>query len=174
MTFRLESDRLIIRPLRPDDRGAFIALMDDPQVTRWVHGGQPYRDDEVDEFFARCARNLAQHDVCMGALEEKESARMIGISGVQPLGTTGDLEVGWILAQETWGRGYATEAGGLAMHHVLETLHRPRVCAIIDVGNEASVRVATRLGMQYDRRYTGLELGHRRPEIVVDLFFKNA
>jgi RimJ/RimL family protein N-acetyltransferase len=174
VTFRLESDRLIIRPLRPDDRDPFIALMADPEVTRWVHGGLPYQPAEVEEFFIRCARNLAQHGVCMGALEEKESARMVGISGVQPLGTTGDLEIGWILSRTTWGRGYATEAGGLAMQHVLETLARPRVCAIIDVGNESSVRVATRLGMQYDRRYTGEELGHRRPEIVVDLFYKNA
>lgn len=62
----------------------------------------------------------------------------------------------------------------MAMHHVLETLKRPRVVAIIDAGNENSIRVATRLGMQYDRRYTGLELGHRRPEIVVDLFYRNA
>src|SRR6185295_17767974 len=83
VTFRLESDRLIIRPLRPDDREPFIALMADPEVTRWVHGGLPYQPHEVEEFFTRCARNLAQHGVCMGALEEKESARMVGISGVQ-------------------------------------------------------------------------------------------
>lgn len=172
MTFRLESDRLIIRPLRPDDRDPFATLMSDPEVTRYVHGGVPYRDDEVDEFFARSARNLAEHGVCMGALEEKESGRMVGISGIQPLGTTGNLEIGWILSRAAWGRGYATEAGGLALQHVLGTLERPRVCAIIDTGNEASVKVATRLGMQYDRRYTGAELGHRKPEIVVDLFYR--
>lgn len=173
MTFRLESDRLIIRPLRPDDRDAFIALTNDTEVMRYVHNGLPYADAEVEEFFARCARNVEQHGVCMGALEEKATARMIGISGIQPLGTTGDLEIGWILSRETWGRGYATEAGGLAMHHVLQVLERPRVVAIIDVPNEASKRVAARLGMQYEGRFTGEQLGHRRPEIVVDLFARS-
>ena len=98
--------------------------------------------------------------------------RIVGIAGVQPLGTTGDLEIGWILAREAWSRGYATEAGAAAMNHVLETLKRPRVMAIIDPPNEASKRVAARLGMKYEARYTGVQLGHRHPEIVVDLFFR--
>jgi RimJ/RimL family protein N-acetyltransferase len=108
----------------------------------------------------------------MGALIEKASGRLVGLCGTQPLGTTGDLEIGWWLAQDVWGRGYATEAGGAAMRHVLETLGRPRVVAIIDVPNEASKRVVGRLGMQYEGRYTGTQLGHRKPEIVVDLFFR--
>ena len=59
------------------------------------------------------------------------------------------------------------------MKHVLETLKRPRVVAIIDPGNEPSKRVVGRLGMKYDRQYTGAELTHRLPDIVVDLFYRN-
>ena len=108
----------------------------------------------------------------MGAVIEKSSGRLIGIAGTQPLGTTGDLEVGWIFARDRWGLGYATEAGEACMRYVLETLARPRVVAIIDPDNEPSKRVAARLGMQYEARYTGAQLGHRMPEIVVDLFFR--
>ena len=54
--------------------------------------------------------------------------------------------------------GFATEAGGAAMRHVLETLGRSRVVAIIDIDNQPSKRVAERLGMQYEGRYTGTEL----------------
>jgi RimJ/RimL family protein N-acetyltransferase len=54
------------------------------------------------------------------------------------------------------------------MEHVFST--RPRVLAIIDPGNEASKRVVGRLGMHYEGRVTGAQLGHRRPDIVVDLF----
>ena len=106
----------------------------------------------------------------MGAAIERSSGRLVGISGTQPLGTTGDLEVGWIFARDTWGRGYATEAGAAAMRYVLETLGRPRAVAIIDPDNEPSKRVARRLGMEYEATYTGAQLGHRLPEIVVDLF----
>lgn len=170
--FQLETDRLLIRPWIEDDRPAYRTIVDDPEVSRYVHGGRPYTDAEVDEWFARQVRQLAEHGVCMGAVIEKSSGRLIGLSGTQPLGTTGDLEIGWIFARDTWGRGYATEAGGAAMRHVLETLARPRVVAIIDPDNEPSKRVAARLGMQYEARYTGVQLGHRLPEIVVDLFWR--
>ncbi len=143
------------------------------EVTRYVHGGHPYTVDDEDDFFARQARQLAENHICMGAVEERESGLVVGIAGSQPLGTTPDLEIGWIFDRAAWGRGYATEAGAAAMQHVLHTLDRPRVVAIIDPGNEASKRVAARLGMQYEDRYTGAQLGHRKPEISVDLYFRD-
>lgn len=168
--FGLETDRLIVRPWTPADRSAFHALTEDPAVMEYVHGGLPYSEEEVDEWFTRQARQLAQDDVCMGALIEKSSGRLVGITGTQPLGSTGDLEIGWWLARDVWGKGYATEAGGAAMRHVLETLGRPRVVAIIHPDNEPSKRVVARLGFHYEAQYTGLQLGHRKPDILVDLF----
>ena len=170
--FRLETERLLIRPIEAADRRAFTALTYDPEVMRHVHGGRPYSEEEVDEFFARQARQLAELDVCIGAMIEKSTNRLVGIAGTQPLGTTGELEIGWWLAREVWGRGYATEAGGAAMRHVLDTLRRPRVAAVIDVDNAPSKNVATRLGMRYEARYTGVLLGHRKPEIVVDVYWR--
>jgi ribosomal-protein-alanine N-acetyltransferase len=170
--FRLETDRLVVRTWQAPDRAALEAITGDPEVMRYVHGGQPFSSDETDEFFARQARLVAQCDFCMGAVVERASGRLVGIAGAQPLGMTPDLEIGWIFARDSWGRGYATEAGGAAMRYVLETLGRPRVVAIIHPDNEPSKRVSARLGMKYEARYTGSELGHRKPEIVVDLFFR--
>lgn len=171
--FRLETDRLIIRPWEADDRPAYTRIVSDPEVTRYVHGGKPFTEAEIDEFFARQARQLAAHNVCMGAAVERETGRVVGISGVQPLGTTLDLEIGWIFEQSVWGRGFATEAGAAARDHVLGALRRRRVVAIIDPGNEPSKRVAARLGMQYEDHYTGAQLGHRNPDISVDLYYLN-
>ena len=168
----LETERLLIRAWQAGDRNAFVAMASDPEVTRFVHAGTPYSEMEIEEFLSRQARYDAQLGVCMGAMVEKSSGDVVGIAGIQPLGTTGDLEIGWWLMRDRWGRGYATEAGRAAMRHVLDALGRPRVMAIIDPGNDASVRVAARLGMRYDRRVTGAELGHRRPHIVVDLFVR--
>jgi RimJ/RimL family protein N-acetyltransferase len=56
------------------------------------------------------------------------------------------------------------------MRHVLETLGRRRVVAVIDPPNEPSKRVVARLGMKFEGTFTGVQLGHRKPEIVVDLF----
>ena len=171
--FRLETERLLIRPWLPQDRAAFAALTNDPEVTHFVHHGVPYTEEEIDALYARQARNLQESGVCMGAALEKESGRFIGLAGAQRLGTTDDIEIGWIFSRDVWGRGFATEAGGAAMEHVLETMKRPRVVAIIDPDNEPSKRVAARLGMTLEARYTGAQLGHRMPEIVVDLFYRN-
>jgi RimJ/RimL family protein N-acetyltransferase len=171
--FSLETERLLIRPWdEPRDRAAFAALTEDPEVMRYVHEGQPYSEAEVDEWFARQARWMRELDLCMGAMIEKATGKLVGLAGTQPLGTTGELEIGWWLARDVWGRGYATEAGGAAMRHVLETLGRPRVVAIIHPMNDASKRVVARLGMQWAKRTTGAELGHRKPEIVVDYFVR--
>jgi len=166
--FRLETERLIVRPWEAGDRDAFISFTQDPEVMRYVHGGMPYSEGEVEEFLGRQARQLAEFGVCMGALVEKATSRVAGVLGAQPLGTSGDYEIGWWVARDRWGLGYATEGGRAAMEHVLST--RPRVVAIIDPANEPSKRVVERLGMRYEGRVTGEQLGHRRPEIVVDLF----
>ena len=169
--FSLQTERLLIRPwVDPDDRAAFRALTEDPEVMRYVHRGEPYSDAEVDEWFSRQARWMRDNDLCMGAMIEKATGKLVGLAGTQPLGTTGELEIGWWLAREAWGRGYATEAGGAAMRHVLETLGRDRVVAIIDPPNDASKAVAARLGMHWVKRTTGVDLGHRRPEMVVDYY----
>lgn len=170
--FTLETARLLIRPWTPDDRPSFLGMARDPEMMRWVHGGTPYTDAEVDEFFARQARQLEQYGVCMGAMVEKPAGRVVGVAGTQPLGTTGELEIGWWVERASWGRGFATEAGQAAMRHALDTLGRTKVLAIIDPGNVPSQKVALRLGMTPAGRCTGSELGHRKPEIVVDLFVR--
>ena len=170
--FRLETERLVIREWEPGDREAFRAMAQDPVVMRYINGGVPLSEEEIDTTLGRQRRNAEQFGSCMGAMVEKASGEVVGVAGLQPLGTTGDLEIGWWLAPRVWHRGYATEAGAASMEHVLETLGRKRVVAIIDPPNEASKRVATRLGLRLERRTTGAELGHRLPEIVVDLFVR--
>jgi len=168
--FHLETERLLIREWQRADRPALAGMATDPEVMRYIHGGMPFTDAEIDEMMARQMRQAAEFGLCMGALVEKATGCVVGVAGTQPLGTTGELEIGWWLARDVWGRGYATEAGRAAMLHVLETLDRPRVLAIIDPDNEPSKRVVARLGMLYEKRVTGAELGHRIPGIVVDLF----
>src|SRR5207249_11158136 len=103
--FSLETERLLIRPWdEPFDRAAFAALTYDPEVMRHVHGGRPYSEAEVDEWFSRQARQMRELDVCMGAMIEKATGKLVGLAGTQPLGTTGELEIGWWLAREVWGR----------------------------------------------------------------------
>src|SRR5688572_4136289 len=97
--FGLETDRLLIRPWVDADRPALKELLQDTEVTRYIHDGKSFSDKDVDATLVRHASNLAQYQVCMGAVIEKSSGRLIGLAGIQPLGTTPDLEIGWVFAR---------------------------------------------------------------------------
>ncbi len=62
-----------------------------------------------------------------------------------------ERELGWTFARAYWGQGYATEAAAAAMEHCFRTLGHQRLISLIDPRNLASARVATRIGMTYER-----------------------
>ena len=98
MTFRLETERLVIRPFQPEDRDGFRAIAQDALVMRYINGGIPLTEQQIDEALERQRRHLQQLGFCFGMILEKASGRVIGTAGTQPLGTTGELEIGWWLA----------------------------------------------------------------------------
>ena len=61
------------------------------------------------------------------------------------------LEVGWLLAREAWGHGYATEAARASVEHAWLTTDVPRLISLIAFGNAASVRVAEKIGETFER-----------------------
>ena len=171
MSFFVESERLLIRPWQdPTDRPAFVAMSGDPVMMRYMSDGIPWSDTMNDEFFERQRRQLDAAGVCMGALVLKATDDVIGVAGLQPLGGTGDLEVGWWVMRAQQGQGYATEAGAALIAHALDVLALPRVKAIAHPGNQASRRVMEKVGMRYEGVVTGRQLGHRVEEMEVVLY----
>jgi [ribosomal protein S5]-alanine N-acetyltransferase len=170
VSFRITTDRLEIRPWRADDRAVMAQLSSDPGMMRHMTGGRPWTEDELDGFFTRQAATLAEFGHCLGAVEERATGRVIGLAGLQYLGTTGELETGYWIARDLWGRGFAAEAARGALRHAFEVLDGPRVVAITDPENLASRRVMEKIGMTFQRRTTGAALGHRQPEIDVVLY----
>lgn len=149
---RLETARLILRGWRGDDFEAHAAMTADPDVMRHVGG---IRDRE------QAWRQLAVHAghwVLRGygnwAVERKEDGVLLGRVGLwNPEGWPG-LEIGWLLARNAWGQGYATEAAGAALDWAWGALDLERLISVIEHGNAASVRVAERLGMVRDGETT--------------------
>ena len=142
---RVETERLLMREWRGEDLDAYAAIYADPEVTRFL-GGPVDRTDA----WRRMAL-MAGHWVVRGygnwVLERREDGRMIGRAGLwQPEGWPG-LEVGWLLARDAWGHGYATEAGAASCDWARRELGAPEIISIIALANTASRRVAERLGM---------------------------
>ena len=165
--FLIESERLRIRPWEPDDRDAFAALATDPRVMQYIGGGRTWTAEEIDAFWLRQAAQLEKFGVCMGAMVRKEDGRVIGVAGIQPLGTTGDYEIGWWVAPDCWRRGYAVEAARALVDYGFDAMNLPRIAAIADPENERSIAIMEKLGMRNGGIKTGAQLGHRIPELVV-------
>jgi RimJ/RimL family protein N-acetyltransferase len=169
-TYAIQSDRLLIRPFAAQDEAGFRAMVGDPEMMRHISGGQPWSEERIGEFFARQGRHLASRGFCLGALIERASGRLAGLSGLQPMGKTEEVEVGWWVMKGFQGRGLATEAGTAALRYAWDALDLPRVKAMAAPGNGPSLRVMEKLGMTFERLATGRELGLVVPDIEVVIY----
>jgi ribosomal-protein-alanine N-acetyltransferase len=147
------TDRLILRPLEAADLDAFARMFADPEVVRYVGDGTTATSDEAREWLARRIGQYAADGRGMLAVVRRSDGAVIGRCGLTRWTIDGVVEdeVGYLLDRAVWGFGYATEAARAMRDHAIETHRLTRLIALIDHGNEASVRVAVKLGMAYER-----------------------
>jgi RimJ/RimL family protein N-acetyltransferase len=156
----LRTERLVLRPLAPDDLDGYAAMYADPEVLRFVGDGTAATREGSAEWLERAIRRNALEgwDMRTVRLHDGTFVGRCGIA-VRELDHGVEREVGYILAREHWGWGYATEAASAVRDHALAALGLRRLVALIAYGNDASVRVAEKLGMAFER-----EVGfHGRP-----------
>lgn len=139
----IETERLVLRPLRVADVDAFVALHADERVNRFVGSYSPQR---ALERLASIERQWAERGHGLCAVESKSSGEFIGRCGLQYWERFDEVELGWTLRAESWGHGYATEAARACADWGFATLTEDYFTALIRPGNEPSVRVAERLG----------------------------
>jgi RimJ/RimL family protein N-acetyltransferase len=149
-TVALRTPRLLLRTFRPDDLPHYAALNADPEVVRYL-GGVPLtrqHSDEIAEWAQEC---YADEGLGLLAVERRGDGAFLGMCGLHHhQAHPDDVEVGWRLAREHWGQGYATEAATGWLDHAFGTLDLPRVISITDPPNVRSLAVMRRLGMVFD------------------------
>ena len=142
---RLETDRLILRMIRLEDFEAYAALSADPEIMKFL-GGKTW--DRLESWRYMCA--IVGHWYIRGygiwAVEEKATGRFIGRIGLHYPETWPGFELGWTLAREAQGKGYATEAAERCLEYAFVDLDRDHVISLINPLNTASIRVAERIG----------------------------
>jgi RimJ/RimL family protein N-acetyltransferase len=141
----LETERLRLRWLREDDFEEYAKMCRDPEVMRFL-GGTLTTDIEIWRQMASIMGHWYFRGYGIWAMEEKSGGRLIGRIGcLNPIGWPA-FEVGWTLARDCWGKGYATEGARRAMAYAFNELNRDHVISLIAPDNIASIRVAERLG----------------------------
>lgn len=148
MTIRIETDRLVLRPLAPEDAEPHMAMMADPDVAAFLApGGEvPSRMDRWRQF-ASYLGHWQMRDFGFFAVEEKATGSFIGRVGPwMPEGWPG-LECGWAIASDHWGKGYAPEAAIASVRWTFERFPElERIISVINPGNQNSQAVAAKIG----------------------------
>lgn len=170
----LETERLVVRTWEPADVDAAIPIYGDPKVMEYWPA--PETPDQVAARVKRFIERQAEQGMTLWLLERKSDGRQIGHAGYQLLAGGPDIEIGWLLASDCWGRGYATEAARGCMAHAFANRPIERLVAIVQAVNVRSVAVAKRLGMTFERVgvWHGFEhelyaIGRARAMKVLDL-----
>ena len=144
----LTTERLRLRTLRADDFEAFAHMHSDAETMRFL-GGVASRE-EAWRKLAMLVGHWHLRGFGMWAVESLATGELVGRVGFhQPEGWP-DFELGWTIAREHWGKGYATEAARAALGYGFVKMNRLHVISLIHPQNVRSIAVARRLGESYE------------------------
>lgn len=148
----IETDRLILRAFRDEDREPMAAINADPRVHEWLGG--PITAEMTDATIERVNAHIAQHGFGFFAAERKADGKLIGMIGLQivrdELPPAPGVELGWRLTPEAQGTGLATEGAAAVLAWGFANLDRDELIAFTAHNNLRSQAVMRRIGMAHD------------------------
>lgn len=154
--YPLVTDRLLLRPFRPDDLDALHGIQSRPDVTRYLYWETRTRDEVRAELETRTLRTTleAEGDGIVLTLELRESGELIGDVNLRWLSRQHRQgEIGFVLHPDHHGRGYSPEAALVMLELGFDELGLHRIIGRCDGRNEASARLMEKLGMRREAHF---------------------
>lgn len=150
-----QTERTVVRSWLPEEADRFFDLYRRWEVSRWL-GARPAAMSErstADERIARwAALNTERSDEGRWAITRKDDGVVVGtVLLVRLPDGDGEVEVGWHLHPDSWGHGFATEAGRAAIEWAFARDHS-EVLAVVRPDNNASLAVCGRIGLEHRGR----------------------
>lgn len=136
-----------------NDLDALAAIYADADVRKYFPDGTLTHEQSREELEWIIDVYYGQYGFGLWATTLKETNEFIGRCGLLPWTIDGrqEVEVAYLLAKAHWGRGLGTEAARAILAYGFEQLHLSRLICLIDPANEASVKVAVKIGMSLER-----------------------
>ena len=156
----VETARLYLRRFDSGDLDAFAAMNADADVIRYIGDGKPQTRSQTQMRLNAILDHWDHHGFGLCAIVDKATHEFIGFCGLQYLNSTSEIEIGYRLAKEFWGRGIATEAASASLKYGFDELGLDRIVAVVHPENVVSQRVIQKIGLQYvkDARFYNSEL----------------
>jgi len=149
----LETDRLILRHLELADLDDLYALYCDPDMVRYI----PDASHSLEETRAELEWHMHGYprhpELGLWATVLKETNALLGHCGLLPWTIDGrdEVEVAYMIDKAYWGQGLGTEAAQAILNYGFQRLGLPRLICLIDADNAASIKVAEKIGMRFER-----------------------
>lgn len=150
----IETPRLILREILPSDAEALFEMDADPEVHRYL-GNNPITDiQEARDAIAFIRRQYQELGIGRWAVEEKETGRFAGWSGLKFIkdarGRFTDYhDIGYRFMPRYWGNGYATETALASVKYAFDTMKLSSVIGTTHIDNIASQKVLEKAGLSY-------------------------
>jgi len=148
----LETERLILRELVPDDAPFMLELLNDPAYilniadrgVRDVEGARRYLEE-------RWRASYAEHGFGLWVVVHRETGASTGLCGLVRRDGLDDVDIGYAFLPAFRGRGFALESALGVKAHARDMVGLTRLVAIVTPGNARSIQVLERLGMRFER-----------------------
>jgi len=149
MIKELETKRLRLRGWKDSDTEPFITLNADPEVMRFFEA--PLTPQQTCASIERIKKHFTVEGFGLFAVEAKADGKFIGFVGLArptfEASFTPCVEIGWRLAKEYWGQGYAPEAAQRALLFGFEECNLAEIVSMTAAVNKPSIRVMEKIGM---------------------------
>jgi RimJ/RimL family protein N-acetyltransferase len=148
----------MLRPFTQADEIALHRVMNEPNILQYFPNTTPPRMERVQALIDRQLMQYEKYHLGWWAVVPQERATLIGWNGLQYLPETDEVEVGYLLSKQFWGRGYATEGARAAITFGFETLGLGQIIGLTHPENKASQNVLLKCGLEYveQKEYFGM------------------
>jgi RimJ/RimL family protein N-acetyltransferase len=170
----IESDRLVLRRVTPEDFDFFARIHADPEVARYISHGRPRSHEESRGWFDMTLSTYQALGLGQLAVVRRDDGVLLGRCGLSDLAVESradgavrrswwlrsqvpndvavafERELGYTFDRAQWGQGYAAEAVGRIRDYARDVLHLTRMVSLIHPDNARSFKVASRFGATYD------------------------
>lgn len=144
----IETERLRLRMLKPDDAEGVHSIWSDPEVMKFIPFVLFRTPEEVQKFIPLALQRWEERGFGIFGVTEKKTGKLIGYCGLQYLDGTPEVEMYYGFSKDFWDQGFATETARAVLRFAFEEKNMESIAGITLPENTASRKVLEKIGMK--------------------------
>ena len=148
----LETNRLTLRYLCPDDAEFIVKLLNEPSFIEYIGDKGVRTVEEANEYLLNGPiDSYERFGYGLNRVELRETGEPIGMCGLVRRDSLDDADIGFAFMEQHWSKGYARESAEAVLQHARNTLGLDRIVAIVTPENRSSIKLLEKIGLTFER-----------------------